>query len=121
MILWLTGNTGAGKTTLAHRLLGKNTIHLDGDEMREDLGDTGLDENGRRHQNIRIAKLAKRLESQGSSVVVSVICPYEDLRREVETITGCKFIYVKGGRGGEEFPYEPPSNPVITITNNQED
>ena len=116
MILWVTGNTGSGKTTLAKRLVGKNTVLLDGDEMRATINrGLGLTKKDRWENNIRIARLAKLLEDQGFVVIVSVICPYEALRREVETITGCKWIYVPGGKEGEEFPYEVPGFPVIKV------
>ncbi|MCH7762066.1 adenylyl-sulfate kinase, partial [candidate division TA06 bacterium] len=35
MILWITGNSGAGKTTLAERLVSRNTIILDGNLLRQ--------------------------------------------------------------------------------------
>ena len=35
MIVWLIGNAKSGKTTLAKKMAGKNTIILDGDDMRK--------------------------------------------------------------------------------------
>ena len=115
MIIWFTGNTQSGKTTIAKRLQGSNTILLDGDEMRTIWTDLSLSKEDRWEQSLRVARLAKLIESQGYAVIVSVICPFENLRREIETITGCKFIYVPGGKEGEEYPYEIPLNPVMTI------
>ena len=105
MITWVTGNSGAGKTTLAKRLL-KHEIHLDGDEMRAVWPGVGLDEGSRREQNLRVARLAKTLENQGFDVIVSTICPYRDLREQIKTMTGCRFIYLEGGKEGVEYPYE---------------
>lgn len=107
MILWLTGNTGAGKTTLSRKF--KNWIFLDGDELR-DIYPTGLSKEDRWKHNIRVAKLAKLFENQGFAVVVSVICPYEELRREVQEICGCTFLYVPGGKSGPDYPYEIPNH-----------
>lgn len=115
MILWITGNTGAGKTTLAKRLTGKNTVVLDGDDLRKVWPGLGLTESDRREQCMRVARLAKLLEGQGFAVLVAVIAPYEDLRRDIQTLTGCKFIYIEGGLSGPDHPYEPPFDAAIRI------
>jgi len=92
MIIWVRGQRKSGKTTTAKELqkLIPNSINLDGDDMRacitEDLGFSNKD---RLENNIRIAKLAKALEVQGFTIIVSTICPFPI---EVYQITGCKFI-----------------------------
>lgn len=114
MIIWLTGNSGAGKTTLAKKLDIKNKIILDGDEMRGSINrDLGLSDEDRRENNLRIARLAKVLEKQGYRVIVSVICPFESLRQEVQEITGCEFHYLPyvGDDCRENYPYERPVDP----------
>jgi adenylylsulfate kinase len=116
MILWLTGNSDSGKTTLAKKLMSKNTVLLDGDVTRTVWPGLTMSKEDRWEQGLRNARLAVMLESQGFTVVVSVIAPYENLRREIETICGCKWIYVEGGETGSEYPYEIPSNPAITVT-----
>ncbi len=113
MIIWLTGNTNSGKTTLAKKMAGKNTIILDGEDIRK-VWPTGFSKEDREDHNLRIARLARMLEDQGFSIIVSVICPYEELRRKVEEITNCTFIHIKGGKKGEEFPFEEPSGKTIT-------
>jgi len=118
MIIWITGNTGAGKTTLARKLKRANTIILDGDEVREAIGQGfKLTKEDRRENNLKIARLAKLLEGQGFTVIVSVICPYESLRGEVKQITGCVFYYVPyvGDDSREGCPYERPLNPDVTL------
>ena len=115
MVIWMTGNTGAGKTTLAQSMVRKNTLVLDGDEIRTLWPSLGMSETDRRENCLRIAKLAKLLESQGLTVIVAVICPYADLRREVDTICNPVWIYVPGGKVGEEYPYEIPYNPTMTV------
>lgn len=80
---WLTGLSGAGKTTTAIEVmsrlvgLGHTVIHLDGDELRaglnSDLGFTRAD----RQENVRrIAAIARLLVDAGLVVLVSVISPY---------------------------------------------
>lgn len=91
-IYWIRGKRKSGKTTTAKELqkLMPNSINLDGDEMRASISeDLGFSDKDRLTNNIRIAKLAKLLESQGFPVIVSTICPYP---KEVYHITGCKFI-----------------------------
>lgn len=109
MILWLTGNTKAGKTTLAKALCrGNKTILLDGDEMRRTISsDCGFTSDDRWVSCLRTAKLAKHLEDQGYAVVVAVIAPYEELREQIRAITNCVFIWLPTGReSSEEYPYE---------------
>ncbi|GAG08278.1 unnamed protein product [marine sediment metagenome] len=97
-IWWLRGESGSGKTTVAKRMLTKNTVHLDGDEMRATIcKDLGFSEEDRRENNLRIARLARLLSDKGFDVVVSTICPYEDLRQQIFWITKCRFLKIDGG------------------------
>lgn len=90
-------------------MLGGQTVHLDGDDMRASIStDLDLSREGRVEHNLRIARLAKLLHSQGFDVVVSSICPYRDLRERVWKITGCEFIHLPGGKTGPEYPFESP-------------
>lgn len=106
MITWITGNSGAGKTTLAKKIR-KNEVWLDGDSMRKVWTDLTLSKEDRMEQNYRIARLAVLLDTQGFGVIVSTICPYKKLREDVKRITNCKFIYLKGGmEPSNKYPYE---------------
>jgi len=107
-VTWLTGNSGSWKTTTAKAMLKRGDILLDGDEMREALGNQSMGKDGRYKQNIQVANLAKLLSDQGFHVVIAVICPYRELRKIVKKITNCKFIYLEGGKDGDEYPYEHP-------------
>jgi len=108
MVTWFTGNSGAGKTTLAKRLQEeRGGILLDGDEMRTVWTDLGLSAADRVEQNLRVARLAKVLDKQGINVTVATICPYRELRAKVQRICGCQFRYVQGGQPpSDEYPYE---------------
>lgn len=106
MVTWITGNSGAGKTTLANKLVALDGgILLDGDEMRI-CWKLGFSKNDRIENNLRIARIAKILSEQGFKVVVATICPYRALRMEVKQITNCRFIYLDGGKTGKDYPYE---------------
>lgn len=116
MILWLTGNSGSGKTTLAQHLKTKDAIILDGDEMRKSISErAGFSREDRWEHNLRVARLAKVLEDQGFVVIVSLICPYEELRMKIKEMIGCKFIYLKGGKVHDDYPYEVPKSPDIIL------
>lgn len=110
MITWITGNSGAGKSSLAYmkKRMGMYDIILDGDEMRKVWDDLNFTYQDRWTQNIRIARLAKIFENQGLRVLVATICPYRYLRCEVQRITNCDFIYLnkRGKSPSEQYPYE---------------
>lgn len=118
MITWIYGNSGAGKSTLAKRMKEEERqaadaepwVILDGDVLRTIWTDLDLSEAGRREQNLRAARLAKLLDDQFVNVIVATICPYRDLREQVKAITGCRFIYLEGGKTGPEYPFEPPGD-----------
>jgi bifunctional enzyme CysN/CysC len=87
-VLWLTGLSGAGKSTIANvverRLheLGRHTYLLDGDNVRKglnkDLGFSGAD----RVENIRrVAEVSKLMVDAGLIVITSFISPFESERR----------------------------------------
>ena len=83
-VLWITGFSGAGKTTLATALmpyLGPRSVLLDGDELREALGVTnyGFDRENRRRLAFTYARLALMLAKQGFTVVVATISLFHDL------------------------------------------
>jgi len=107
MVTWITGNSGAGKTTLAKKIIAHDGgILLDGDAMRK-CWTLGFSKEDRWENNLRIAKIVNELSSQGFNVIVATICPFKDLRQEVEKITNCRFIYLSGGKeSSNEYPYE---------------
>jgi bifunctional enzyme CysN/CysC len=87
-VLWLTGLSGAGKSTIANLVekklhaLGKHTYLLDGDNVRHglnrDLGFTDAD----RVENIRrVAEVSKLMVDAGLIVLVSFISPFRAERR----------------------------------------
>ena len=87
MILWLTGQTGSGKTTLALKLQENITqsVVLDGDDMRNIWKDLGFSKLDRLENNKRIFELAIILQRQGFTPIISVICPFEEFRKNLNT------------------------------------
>ena len=110
-ITWIVGNTGAGKTTLARKLMhgDRFAILLDGDVMRTIWTDLGFTKEDRFEQSLRVARLAKELDSQGYNIYIAVICAYKELRGMVKKITRCRFIYLDGGEiPNDEYVFEVP-------------
>lgn len=97
-VFWMTGLSGAGKTTLAKamaRILkkwGNKVVILDGDEIRKVFPKTGFDKESRRAHNKRVAFWANKLKEQGIVVIVSLISPYKEFREEAREICGGDFI-----------------------------
>ncbi len=94
-VLWFTGLSGAGKSTIANTLekrlhaLGRHTYMLDGDNIRhglnKDLGFTDAD----RVENIRrVAETARLFVDAGLIVMVSFISPFRSERRMARDLFG---------------------------------
>lgn len=84
-VIWITGLSGAGKTTLARKLQEKinaKTILLDGDELRKVLDmQTGLyDIEGRKKVASIYSRLSNMLSNQGFLVIIATISMYEEIR-----------------------------------------
>ena len=81
-IIWLTGQSGSGKTAIALQFLKyhQDWFHIDGDDIRELFNNKDYTEQGRR-KNIDLAqKLAQYLYSKEKNVIVSLVSPYRDQR-----------------------------------------
>ena len=90
MVIWLTGLSSAGKTTLAKCLsqrflsTGRAIELLDGDIVRQHLcKDLDFSKNGRDENVRRIGFVAALLSKHGVAVIVSAISPYRAIREEV--------------------------------------
>lgn len=82
-VFWITGLSGAGKTTLARALQKAlpGSLLLDGDELREALGTEarGFDAESRRQLALSYARLAGLLARQGATVIVATISLFHEL------------------------------------------
>jgi adenylylsulfate kinase-like enzyme len=115
-VIWLTGNSGAGKTTLAYNLKDRlQAVVLDGDEMRASISlGAGFSMADRLKHNLRVARLARVLVKQ-QNVIVSVIAPAKEARTMIDGIVSPIWVYVKKESlpFRPDYPYEPPENPDI--------
>ena len=93
--IWLTGPSGAGKTTLARKLaeklagMGFRVEILDGDEMRKTLyPELGFSREAREMHNRIVIHMAKLLSRNGVIVIVSLISPYRKVREQARKEIG---------------------------------
>ena len=91
-VLWLTGLSGAGKSTVAAKLApalaerGHRVELLDGDEVRTNLCQgLGFSREDRDTNIARIGYVAGKLAKHGVAVVVAAISPYREARDRVRT------------------------------------
>jgi bifunctional enzyme CysN/CysC len=94
-VLWMTGLSGAGKSTIANLLekkLYERNIHsmsLDGDNIRRGLNrDLGFTESDRAENIRRIAEVSKLMVDSGLVTIVSFISPFRVDRQMARDIIG---------------------------------
>jgi len=144
-VLWFTGLSGSGKSTIAIRVhqelerRGVEVEYIDGDALREVFPATGFTREEREEHLRRTGYMASRLAAHGITVVASFVSPYrasrEFIRRlcpgflEIFVATpldecerrDVKGLYARARRGeirnftGIDDPYEPPEHPELTL------
>ena len=142
-VFWITGLSGAGKTTIGYLLytklkLRKNPIvFLDGDELRKIFGnDLGYSKEDRLKSAIRNSRLCKLLSDQGIDVICCTISMFDVIREwnreniknyfeiyldvSLETLKDRKNIYRENNNDivGINVLAEIPKNPDIVLDNN---
>lgn len=148
-VIWLTGLSGAGKTTIAIALRdllqhqGITPVLLDGDEIRKAIQLTSFDEGSRKQHNLKVGEMASALEAENKIVIVALISPYAEIRNSIRhkckrfvevyvatDINTCierdpKGLYKKAISGeikdftGISAPYFPPEHPELIIDTTQ--
>jgi bifunctional enzyme CysN/CysC len=154
VVLWFTGISGAGKSTIAKALerklweLGKQTILLDGDQVRHGLnGDLGFSDEDRTENIRRVGETARLFFEHGNIVLCTFVSPFKKDRNSVQNLfpenrfleihVDCdpeiaqqrdpKGLYAKAKRGeikgltGYDGPYEKPENPAFIVDTGQSD
>jgi adenylylsulfate kinase len=95
VVIWLTGLSGAGKSTVANALLpvlankGRGVKILDGDEVRRNLtADLGFSKEDRSENIKRISFVAKTIADVGGIAIVAAISPYTEDREKARQLIG---------------------------------
>ena len=121
MIIWLTGQPGSGKTTLANQIISKlkendspiKIINLDGDDLRNINKNKDYSKEGRIKNISTAISIMRFLANKNYICVVSIVAPYRFLRDELKTEFPFLEIYLHTSevRGRENFfaqDYEEP-------------
>lgn len=151
--LCFTGISGSGKTTLANALLKEfdtkkiKVQMIDGDILREQLGNLfGYTKEERYKNNQVVRVLADYLNRNGVNVILTLVAPYEDMRKKMRETLGEAYVEVyvkcsleecerrdvkgyyrkiKEGKmenlNGSDDIYEIPQNNEIVIDTERED
>ena len=144
-MLWFTGLSGSGKSTIAERVYqdlvrrGVAAEYIDGDALREVFPNTGFTRAEREEHLRRTGYMASRLAAHGVTVIASFVSPYRNSREFIRKLCGnfaeiyvatpldecerrdVKGLYARARRGeiknftGLDDPYEPPEKPEVTL------
>ena len=100
-VIWLTGLSGSGKSTVANELAlklqneGKLAYILDGDNIRMGLcKDLNFSDDDRKENIRRIGEVAKLIADTGVIVITAFISPFIEERNNAKEIIGNDFIEV---------------------------
>ncbi len=151
-MLWFTGISGAGKSTIAKELerklwdAGKQTVLLDGDQVRHGLnGDLGFSPSDRTENVRRVGEVARLFYEHGNIVLCTFVSPFKadrDAAKELfpkdefqEIHITCdpktaqkrdpKGLYKKAEKGeiigltGYDADHEAPENPALTLNTDE--
>mgnify|MGYP000403592302 CR=1 FL=1 len=98
--LWLTGLSGAGKSTIANQVEqifhrnGLRTYILDGDNVRHGLNaDLGFSDSDRAENIRRVSEVAKLFVDAGVVTIVSFISPFGEERKLARDIVGTEDFF----------------------------
>ncbi len=144
-MLWFTGLSGAGKSTIAEQVVaalqqrGVPVEYLDGDRVRDVFPATGFSKEERDAHIARIGFIAHLLEKHGVTVVAAFVSPYRAARARVRAMCrrfleihvatpleecerrDVKGLYQRARSGavahftGVSDPYEAPEQPELVI------
>lgn len=118
----LTGQPGAGKTTIANRMKEVSEDEwfiIDGDDIRELFKNKKYNKKGR-IENITMANnITKYLVSKNKNVIISLVSPYIKLREELKEIYKLNilevYLYTNEIRGRENYFVQEYQKPEVNF------
>ena len=145
-LIWVTGLPATGKTTIARELYKEikkkypNTVHLDGDDMRNIWGIWAeKSPEGRRKMSMSYAKMCELLTHHGINVIMSTVALFHDVQEynrkknkeyyEILVETNNDILDIRHGENippnaekvrWKEEAHEFPKNPDLILLNNTE-
>ena len=144
-VLWFTGLSGSGKSTIATQVhaelvrRGRDVEYIDGDALREVFPNTGFTRGEREEHLRRTGYMASRLAAHGVTVVASFVSPYRESRDFIRRLCpgfveiyvatpleecerrDVKGLYARARRGeirnftGIDDPFEAPEHPELVL------
>tara|TARA_B100001250_G_C19817464_1_gene799549 strand:+ start:2704 stop:3198 length:495 start_codon:yes stop_codon:yes gene_type:complete len=125
IIIWLTGQPGSGKTTLASELVNRlksedneltQIINIDGDDLRFINKNKDYSKEGRIKNISTAISIVRFLANKNFTCILSIVAPYRFLRDELKEDFSFLEVYLHTSevRGREEYfanDYEPPIDP----------
>lgn len=122
MIIWLTGQPGSGKTTLANKLISdlkgdqSKIINIDGDDLRLISKNQDYSKEGRIKNISTAISIIRFLANKKFICIISIVAPYRFLRDELKEDFPFLEVYLHTNekRGREHFfakDYEVPIDP----------
>jgi adenylylsulfate kinase len=144
-VLWFTGLSGSGKSTIASQVhaelvrRGTDVEYIDGDALREVFPNTGFTRAEREEHLRRTGYMASRLAAHGVTVVASFVSPYRESRDFIRRVCpgfveiyvatpleecerrDVKGLYARARRGeirhftGIDDPFEAPEHPELVL------
>jgi len=122
MIIWLTGQPGSGKTTLANSLIESlkkekpdiKIINLDGDDLRSINKNKDYSKEGRIKNISTAISIVRFLANKDYLCVVSIVAPYRFLRDELKSEFDFIEVYLHTNeiRGRENYFAEDYEKPI---------
>lgn len=85
-VYWITGLSGAGKTTMGQKLFWdmrkkkKEVLFLDGDELRDIINNQDYSYDGRKQVAKQYSRMCRMLSSQGMDVIICTVSMYDEVR-----------------------------------------
>lgn len=125
-VIWLTGQSGAGKTTIGEKIkeeitltFSKKAILLDGDDIRLLFRNQDYSIDGRR-KNIQFVQIMSDFLIKNEIIpIICLVSPFKDLREETKKKykTLEIYVYCSEKRGREQFHVEYYEQPTENFVN----